>query len=119
MWTYRQSTGELIGAAGEIVAAGYSGRGDGRNNPLAQSVHDAGPIPQGSYAILPPRDTQTHGSFVMPLSPAPTDEMFGRAGFLIHGDNVNHDASLGCIILPRDVRERIWISYDHSLQVVA
>ena len=39
----------------------------------------------------------------MPLIPSPTNEMFGRSEFLIHGDSLEHPgaASEGCIILPR------------------
>lgn len=119
MWTYRQSTGELIDAAGEIVAEGYSGHSAGRNNPALESEHNVGPVPRGSYTILSPRDTPTHGPFVMPLSPAPGNAMHGRSGFLIHGNNQSNDASTGCIILPRVDRERVWNSGDHALQVIA
>jgi hypothetical protein len=47
--------------------------------------------------------------------------MFGRSGFLMHGDNIRlpGTASEGCIILPRDLREAIWNSADHTLEVIA
>jgi hypothetical protein len=47
--------------------------------------------------------------------------MFGRDGFLIHGDNsaMNHTASEGCIILTRDIRQRISDSGDTQLTVIA
>jgi hypothetical protein len=46
--------------------------------------------------------------------------MFGRTGFLIHGDAVHAPgtASEGCVILSRTTREQIWESHDHVLQVV-
>jgi hypothetical protein len=45
----------------------------------------------------------------MRLEPDPTNEMFGRGDFLIHGDNSegNFSASEGCIILAHDVRVKI------------
>jgi hypothetical protein len=47
--------------------------------------------------------------------------MFGRDGFLIHGDSVEHPgtASHGCIIMSRAIREAIAQSDDHELNVVA
>jgi hypothetical protein len=47
--------------------------------------------------------------------------MFGRTGFLIHGDSLQHPgrASNGCIILPRPIRDRIAASGDDQLTVVA
>ena len=42
----------------------------------------------------------------------------GRDGFLIHGDNTRHDASTGCIILPRDVRDQISNTGDNDIDVV-
>ncbi len=46
--------------------------------------------------------------------------MFGRSGFLIHGDSVSHpgEASEGCIILDRNVRETIANDDDKYLVVV-
>jgi hypothetical protein len=121
MWTYEQKTGWLSDAHGRRIAQGYSGMGIGKNNPEMQSVHDAGPIPQGAHAISNPADTLTHGPYVLPLTPDPGNEMFGRKGFLIHGDSVIQPgtASEGCIILPRFARERIWESDDHLIQVAA
>ena len=40
-----------------------------------------------------------------PLTPDSDNNMYGRSGFMIHGDNAQNDASQGCIIMPRDVRE--------------
>lgn len=121
MWTYKQSTGEMVNADGKIVAIGYSGHLQGRNNPDLQAQHDVGPIPRGNWTILgPPVDTTSHGPFVLHLHPDPDTNCFGRDGFLIHGDSVVHPgmASLGCIILLRAAREQIWQSKDHKLQVV-
>jgi hypothetical protein len=115
-WNYIQSTGTLT-REGQFVATGYSGAGTGRNNPAEQAVPDVGPIPQGRYSIGPPFDAVKQGPCVMRLTPLGHDAL-GRDGFLIHGDNLTHDASTGCIILPREIRETIAASEDHDLEVV-
>lgn len=122
MWTYSQSTGEMRGADGSLLASGYSGKGDGKNNPAMERIPDVGPIPAGLYHINPPIDTIEHGPFVLTLIPNEWNEMFDRGGFLIHGDSVEHpgEASEGCIVLSRPARERIaeTIATDNLLQVV-
>jgi hypothetical protein len=42
----------------------------------------------------------------------------GRAGFLIHGNNVTNDASTGCVILGPAFRTQIANSPDKDLNVV-
>jgi len=116
-WKYKQSTGELD-LSNIRVGSGYSGTGAGRNNPAMQTVQNVGPIPQGHYLIGAPHDTETHGPYVMRLTPEPETITYGRAGFLIHGDNRRHDASQGCIILDPHLRHRIWHSGDRRLQVL-
>jgi hypothetical protein len=122
MFTYEQATGRLLGPTGEVLGIGYSGKDWGKNVPATQSVHNVGPIPEGLYFIRQPvLFTVTHGPFVLPLLPDPANQMFGRFGFLIHGDSVISPgtASEGCIILARDVREKIWDSNDRDLKVIA
>lgn len=118
MWTYEQVTGRML-QDGERVAIGYSGAGEGKNNPDMQDIHNVGPLPKGNYTICAPVDTVTHGPYVLRLDPDPANEMFGRAGFLIHGDSVVHPgtASEGCIILGKLIRVKIWESDDHQLEV--
>ena len=120
MWKYSQSTGTLDDANETFVARGYSGAGVGKNNPAMQNVPDVGPIPQGQYTINPPVDTVEHGPYVLQLVPNDYNEMFGRSGFLIHGDSLEHpgQASEGCIVMSRPVRELIWNSGDRFLAVV-
>lgn len=120
-WTYTQHTGELE-HDGEPVATGYSGCGEGKNNPEMQSVHNLGPVPQGHWTISgPPVNTPQHGPYVLRLSPSLETNTFGRSGFLIHGDSKTAPgtASQGCVILPRSVREKVWESGDRDLQVIA
>lgn len=55
--------------------------------------------------------------------PDSSNEMYGRGGFLIHGDLADaakrqHRASLGCIIVPRLIRWAIWGCDDVELEVV-
>lgn len=118
-WKYEQESGQLS-QNGADVAIGYSGAGNGKNNPSMQDVQSIGPIPQGRYTITEPHDTATHGPYVLGLTPHPENEMFGRSAFLIHGDSVKAPgtASKGCIIMPRKVREEIWDSGDTALEVV-
>lgn len=120
MWTYTQKTGWLS-KSGKNLYQGYSGSPAGKNKPQMEDQHNIGPIPTGNYKVGGPRNTDTHGPYVLPLTPDPKNIMFGRAGFLIHGDNVNHPgtASEGCIILPRGARELIHQSGDWDLEVVS
>jgi len=117
MWTFRQHSGGLLHDSSPI-AVGYSGHEEGRNNPEMQSVHDKGPLPRGRYTIGPPEPQ--HGGFALRLTHDPSNEMFGRDGFLIHGDSIREagTASLGCIILPRLIRWAIWGSGDRELEVI-
>ena len=118
-WGYQQSTGYLT-YGGQLQAIGYSGCDEGRNKPEFQEVHDVGPIPQGKYTIGDSYDDiGGKGPCVMPLIPDPDDNMFGRSGFLIHGNNINNDASHGCIILPPAMRHLISDSDDRILIVTA
>jgi hypothetical protein len=119
-WTYKQSSGELD-HDGAVAGTGYSGHGDGLNNPAMQSAADVGPIPQGVYTIGLPHSPPDHlGPLAMPLTHVSGD-IFGRSAFFIHGDNAagNHSASDGCIILARPIRQQIADSPDRDLQVIA
>ncbi len=115
---YHQGSGKLV-QGNLLLAFGYSGAGEGKNNPAMETVRDVGPIPKGCYFVGPPHDTAEHGPFVLTLTPDPSNEMHGRAGFLVHGDSKANPgtASKGCIILRRSVRELIAKSADKSLWV--
>lgn len=117
--TYHQASGKLRAADGALMGVGYSGRDSGKNNPKDQGIAGFGPIPCGKYAIGKPFNSDTHGPFVLPLTPVPGAVMYGRSGFLIHGDSKSAPgtASHGCIILPRKVREAIAASGDTWLTV--
>lgn len=139
MWNYKQSTGELT-RDGVAVGTGYSGSGAGKNNPALENEEDVGPIPRGSYAIkLQPEcmsmlplagggacancegvAAHKHGPFVLRLTPDAANEMFGRAGFLIHGDSIKAPgtASEGCIVMGPQIRRKISASGDGALTVI-
>lgn len=101
----------------------YSGYETGKNNPGMQQVPDTGPVPQGLYSIGAPQCVESagpHGPFILPLMPDPANAMFGRSGFLIHGDSIARPgfASRGCIIADRLIREAIAASGDTELTVI-
>lgn len=114
-WSWDQSEGALY-MDGALTARGYSGRGEGRNNPAMEAVRTIGPIPAGRWRIGPPRTSPRTGPHVMDLTPIDHDA-HGRSAFQIHGDNAAGDASSGCIVLPRAARERISKSGLHVLEV--
>lgn len=125
-WLYHQSTGRLMrtGVPGVrepiLIATGYSGHGDQKNDPAAEAITAEGPIPRGAWKIGAPYDSKSVGPFALRLEPVGHDA-HGRSAFRIHGDSASQpgQASHGCIILPRGIREQIARSGDCSLQVVA
>jgi hypothetical protein len=124
MLTYSQTTGELRNAANELLGTGYAGHGEGVNNPTLESIHNTGPLPRGVYAINAPVNTATHGPYVMWLTPDPANQMFDRASFGIHADEIanpgKHLASTGCIVMSNAARAAIWKAVQadgHQLRV--
>ena len=124
--TYSQSTGALVDADKGVVAQGWAGNGEGKNNPAMQEVHGVGPLPQGRWMLghweafhpglgpLVCRLTQVEG------------ETYGRDGFFIHGASQVLDPahgygqeSKGCLVLPRSQRELLQKTGVTHLQVVA
>lgn len=107
--TFNQKSGMVLlfeGNSRTPLGYGYSGDSEHYNKPDTQSLKNQGVIPRGVYSISPPEKHPTLGEVVMRLTPDAGNEMFGRSGFYIHGDNkdMNHTASQGCIILAREVR---------------
>jgi len=118
---YSQSTGDLFNADGSLIGTGYAGNNQWKNDPASQNVKDHGPLPQGWYTIGSPYSSPQTGPFTLPLTPDPSNEMFDREGFKIHGDNVSDPGfgSDGCIVMTPEIRHAIWNGPDHILQVVA
>jgi hypothetical protein len=119
VWTFSQSTGRLK-HNGLPQADGYSGKGAGKFNPAMQATSGIGPIPRGEYRITAPFTHPGAGPYTMRLHPKPGTMTWGRSGFMIHGDSLDHpgQASEGCIILGPSIRHLIWNSGDRNLEVV-
>ena len=108
------------------MGSGYSGKGAGLNNPSMEDVkgakgkNDAGPIPEGKYTIGPMfNNVGSTGPGSMRLTPSPSNEMYERYAFLMHGDNKRHEfsASDGCIIMALGVRNEVSSSGIVDLEV--
>jgi hypothetical protein len=115
-WRYEQSTGKLW----KLVAVGYSGRDEAKNQPDLDSIKNRGPIPSGQWKITEKFDSDRRGPYCLRLEPLPGTDAHGRSAFLIHGDSISAPgtASEGCVILDRKSRETIWSSGDRDLEVV-
>lgn len=105
---FSQSTGNITTDSGALVAKGWAGNGDGKNNPNMQSVHNVGPLPQGVYRVDPWEENHGGlGPIVAHLEQI-SGETFGRSAFYIHGPSMDKahygQESKGCIVIPRDQR---------------
>lgn len=119
-WLYAITSTEMS-EDGIVAGKGYSGHGIYKNDPSATDKPDLGPLPIGNYTIGPPFTHPTKGPLVMRLSPEPENVMYGRCGFLIHGDSIKDpgNASNGCIILSHSIRQQMADSDDNDLTVIA
>lgn len=117
---YHQKTGILTTDNETTIGRGYAGNGLGKNNPEMESVKNTGPLPKGIYHIGNPFNDPHMGPFCLPLIPDPSNKMYGRSSFYVHGDNINAPgtASQGCIIMPRKTREYLNNCPDKTLKVV-
>ena len=126
-WTYSQNGRQLLDPDGNPAGMGYSGHDEGYNNHDAQETRDVGPTPVGTYGIGSPFRHPVAGPVTMRLTPSADTNVFGRDGFMIHGDSADHAAnptprssvSHGCIILARPIREAIDASDDKTIIVTA
>ncbi len=118
-WLYVQSTGQLFRPDGSLCGTGYAGTGEGRNQPLMQEVHNVGPLPLGFYSFGEAVDGTHLGPTAIPLNPDPTNAMYGRSAFYMHGDSATHDASHGCIIMGHAVRIEVAERAGEHLKVIA
>lgn len=96
----------------------YAGTEGYKDNPAFECEVNKGPLPRGKYKIgLPLANHPTAGRFVLRLTPYAGNNMCGRSGFLIHGDNGQGTASNGCIVAPLEIRKKIYDSSDRELIV--
>lgn len=117
MFRFNSKTGEWFAPTGSKIDVGYSGHGEGRNNPEMEGVADIGPIPRGLYRIIKPAYSDKKlGPMVMKLEPIDHDAL-GRSLFRIHGNNHTDDASHGCPVLGPIGRGQIAASEDDELEV--
>jgi hypothetical protein len=123
MWKYEQHTGKLFDPTGLYRALGYAGGDEGRhpegvNNTDMESMKCIGPLPRGLYTFQSPVLHSKLGPFAIPLLPDSANIMFGRGDFFCHGDTTpGGNASMGCLIMPRVIRNLMWASVDHQLLV--
>jgi hypothetical protein len=120
MFVFDITTGDLT-QDGAQLARGYSGNGPSMDDPSAQACPGIGPLPVGLYTIGTARKHPHLGPVAMPLTPHPSNVMYGRSGFWIHGDSIKHpgEGSHGCICLPRPARLAIAAATDRRLTVIA
>lgn len=120
MLIYSQASGKLTDENDEVWGYGYSGHGEGKNNPALEGQQDVGPIPRGRWRVGPPYDSPRTGPYTLGLTAMAGTATFGRADFRIHGDSKDAPgtASHGCIILAHDVRERIENERQDLIEVV-
>jgi hypothetical protein len=84
---------------------GYAGTGQGRNNPDAQGQTSVGPLPRGEWQMTGDWYYSTNtGQNTMVVSPLDGNECIDTDRecdtFRLHGNNIEDDASEGCIVLP-------------------
>jgi RHS repeat-associated protein len=128
-WEYSQGAGKLthvddVTGTRTPAGRGYSGIGEGLNNPSMVAKASVGPIPQGWWTIGPAQYGKSGQPFFH-LTPDPATFIPpGRnaTSFYIHGDNKfeNFTGSTGCLVLGRTPRQRKLIegSGDNRLGVV-
>lgn len=121
MWSYKIASGVMSQNGQPWPVPCYSGIGEGKNNPAFCKVKDVGPIPPGKYKFSTAIHDPEKGPLSMLLVPLPGTDTFGRNGFMIHGDSIEHpgSASHGCIVAPAGLRMAMNASQDRVLEVIA
>ena len=91
----------------ELIGYGYSGQPTFLNDIHKENLQNIGPLPAGMYTITDVYDDPKRGDHTCTLTPMPGTKLYGRSGFLIHGDTAteSHDASDGCIVAPLWMRQ--------------
>ena len=117
---FEQKTGKITDDLGKIIGHGYAGHGEGKNNPEMESVKNTGPLPKGIYYKGQKIDHPKTGPYSIRLIPDKNNQMFGRSGFMFHGDSKRNPgtASEGCIVASRKIREMWYESDDNIIKVI-
>ena len=132
--TYSQADGTLTNDEGNVIANGWAGHGQGKNNPFMENVHNIGPLPRGLYRVGPwgcgdptkPDYVKGYPKNLGPLIASLTQiegETYGRSDFFIHGpdrDPAHYgQESRGCTVVPRPQREVVHNLAPDFIRVVA
>lgn len=132
MLTYQVKTG-ILQANGAIIGKGYSGHGEGINNPDMEMDADIGPLPRGDWELKliaddngNPIDYKGKKAPVFHVIPCSGTETFGRSGFLMHGhmsgeivgNPETEKSSLGCLVQEHATRVQVMISTDKRLRAI-
>ncbi|MGV3345236.1 tlde1 domain-containing protein [Enterobacteriaceae bacterium LUAb1] len=118
-WVYDVSKKSFTLNGEYQFSAMYAGAEDYKDSPEFECEVNKGPLPRGKYRIgRPIAKHPTAGRFVLRLTPYPGNNMCGRDGFLIHGDNGRGTASNGCIVASFESRKKIADSNDNELIVL-
>ena len=108
--TYYQSTGKILDPEGLLVATGWAGRGEAKNQPTCDHMRCEGPLPKGVYVVGVWDNHPRLGPMVAPLTQI-SGETHGRSAFFFHGPSSNpaHEGqeSMGCIVVPRPGRVEV------------
>ncbi len=114
VYTYMQCSGKVYDPEGNLMGAGYSGKGLGLNNPKMEHVPNIGPIPAGFYRVGNViHNAGNMGKYVLPLTPegstVNTLSALVRGGFYWHGENpaTPLNSSKGCIVSLLVLRQQI------------
>lgn len=127
-WAYEISTGRMYYDDGSLLATGYSGQPPHVNDLAAVGERGIGPIPPGSWQLTGVEDSPRTGPFTIILTPDAATMLsvlaLGRDPntLRIHGERETPPpgyASDGCVVLPHEIRKKIWDSGDHYLDTIA
>lgn len=125
MWIFDSSTGWLSNPDGDQIEQGYAGgdlgkNPEGINNKAYQYTRLIGPLPVGLYTMGDAVEGTHLGPLAIPLTPDPSNDMRGRAGFYCHADTIGHPrcASEGCIVMSHATRLLLSQSADLQIQVI-
>ena len=112
-----EDAGQFRGTSGPFA---WAGRGEGKNNPAWQQIHNMGPLPQNTYSLGEWTVHPHLGPLVSELTPGPDQEMYGRDGFWIHGPGESNygQESKGCVVIPRAWRELVRATCEKYIEVV-